>query len=162
MSKLHTKRIKKLLISVAIPLAIWFFGSYFTMTQIDTWYLTLNKPFFNPPNWIFWPVWTLLYILIGISFYLVWREKFGKKKKRQKVLWVYSIQLFLNFTWSMMFFYFQSPFLWLINILILWYFILWNIFLFHKIKPLSGYLLVPYLLWVTFATLLNFSIYILN
>lgn len=150
----------KMFLSIILPLTIGFIGSYFTLDAINNWYITLNKPFFNPPNWIFWPVWTLLYILIWISFYLVWSKWFWRNKNRVKI--VYFLQLFLNFTWSFSFFYLENPLLWLINIALLWLVIIYNIVLFYKIDKISWYLLIPYLLWVSFASALNLFIYLLN
>lgn len=150
----------KLIISIWVPLLIWFTSSYFTFTSINDWYLNLNKPSFNPPNWIFWPVWTSLYILIWISFYLVWINNFWKEKLKVKI--IYFLQLFFNFTWSIAFFYLHSPLLWLVNIAILWILILLNIIYFYRVKKLAWYLMIPYILWVSFASLLNFYIFILN
>ena len=154
------KKIFKLLISIFIPLIIGFLGSFFTSSSVNTWFLTLNKPFFNPPSFLFAPVWTTLYIMIGLSFYLVWSKNFGKEK--QKVIGIYFLQLFLNLLWSLSFFGLQSPLLGLINIIVLWLVILANIILFFRVSKKASYLLVPYLLWVSFATILNFSIFILN
>lgn len=150
----------KCLVSVAIPLAVGALGSFFTMESVGTWYTTIEKPFFNPPNWIFGPVWTLLFILMGVAFYLVWKKNFGNDK--QKTIGIYAAQLVLNFVWSILFFALHSPLLALINILILWVLIFLNIKIFGKIDPKAGYLLVPYLAWVSFATLLNASIVWLN
>lgn len=150
----------KLAISITIPILVWLISSLFTINSISDWYTTLEKPSFNPPNWIFWPAWTILYILMWISFFLIWRKKYAKHKKR--LFTIYFTQLFFNFTWSIVFFYLESPFLWLINILILLVLIVYNIKIFSKTSKLSWILLVPYLLWVTFATILNFSIFILN
>lgn len=154
------KNIFKFIFSLFIPLFIGFTSSFFTMNSINSWYINLEKPFFNPPNWIFWPVWTILYIMIWLSFYLVWKKWFWKQKNR--LILIYSIQLFLNFLWSFSFFYFKSPLLWLINIILLLIFIILNIIEFYKSNKISWYLLIPYLLWVMFATILNFSIFILN
>lgn len=154
------KNIYKLTLSLSIPLFIGFISSFFTMNSIDSWYTNLEKPFFNPPNWIFWPVWTILYIMIWISFYLIWKKWFWKQKN--KLILVYSIQLLLNFLWSFSFFYFKSPTLWLINIIILLIFIILNIIYFYKSNKIAWYLLFPYLIWVIFATILNFYIFILN
>lgn len=150
----------KILLSIWLPLLIWFISSYFTLNSIESWYMTLNKPFFNPPNWIFWPVWTLLYILIWISFYIVWNKWFWKNKNKLKA--VYFLQLFLNFTWSISFFYLENPLLGLINIISLWILIIYNIILFYKVDKKAGFLLIPYLLWVSFASILNLYIYLLN
>lgn len=150
----------KMLFSIWLPLLVWFISSYFTLNSIENWYMDLNKPFFNPPNWIFWPVWTMLYIMIWISFYIIWNKWFWVNKNRVKI--VYFIQLFLNFLWSFSFFYLENPLLWLINIIILWLVIIYNIILFHKVDKKAGFLLIPYLLWVSFATMLNLFIYLLN
>lgn len=154
------KNIIRFIISVLIPILIWFTASFFTVSGIDSWYVDLVKPFFNPPNWIFWPVWTILYIMIWISFYLVWKEGFWNNKTR--LLVIYFIQLSLNFAWSFSFLYFWNPLLGLINIILLLIFIWLNIKVFYDVKKWAGYLLIPYLLWVMFATVLNFSIFILN
>lgn len=154
------KNIIKIIIAVWIPLLLWFIASQFTILYIESWYVYVAKPFFNPPSWIFWPVWTILYIMIGISFYLVWKDDFWKKKTR--LLIIYFLQLALNFAWSFSFFYFWNPLLGLINIIILLVFIWLNIKVFYDVKKSAGYLLIPYLLWVMFATVLNFSIFILN
>lgn len=150
----------KIIISILLPLLIWAVSSYFTFTAIDSWYMTLNKPSFNPPNWIFWPVWTTLYILIWISFFLVWDKWFWKQEIKLKI--VSFLQLFLNFMWSFSFFYLESPLFWLINIWGLWLVIIYNIILFYRVDKKSGLLLIPYLFWVSFASLLNFYIMILN
>lgn len=150
----------KMLFSIWLPLLVWFISSYFTLNSIENWYMDLNKPFFNPPNWIFWPVWTMLYIMIWISFYIIWNKWFWVNKNRVKI--VYFIQLFLNFLWSFSFFYLENPLLWLINIIILWLVIIYNIILFHKVDKKAWFLLIPYLLWVSFATMLNLYIYLLN
>jgi len=150
----------KLLISIAIPLIIGYLGSFFTAVSVTDWYTTINKPPFNPPNWIFAPVWTLLFILIGLSFYLVWSKDFAQKKKL--CLTIYSIQLILNLLWSALFFGLRNPLLGLVEIFVLWLSIITNITVFYRISRASGYLLIPYLLWVSFATILNFSIVILN
>ncbi|MBC8489997.1 MAG: tryptophan-rich sensory protein [Ignavibacteria bacterium] len=150
----------KLIISILIPLIIGFLGSFFTASSVDSWYATINKPSFNPPGWIFAPVWTTLYILIGLSFYLVWMKNFGEERK--KVIIVYSMQLLFNLLWSVLFFGLKSPLLGLIDIIILLSFIIANTIIFYKISKTAGYLLIPYLLWVSFASILNFSIFQLN
>lgn len=119
-----------------------------------TWYNTLNKPFFNPPSWVFAPAWTILYILMAISAYLIW-----KKKKSLKIFW---IQLALNLSWSPIFFGLKNITLALLVILIMWVYIVKTIKAFTKIDKTAGYLLWPYLAWVTFATILNLSIWLLN
>ncbi|HPD76898.1 MAG TPA: tryptophan-rich sensory protein [Spirochaetota bacterium] len=150
----------KLVISIAIPLFIGFIGSFFTSSSVDTWYKTLKKPDFNPPNWVFSPVWTLLFILIGLSFYIIWKNNFGGKKVL--LLNIFFTQLFANLLWSLFFFGLRSPFLALIDIIVLWLAILVNIIVFYRVSKPAGILLVPYILWVSFAALLNFYLYILN
>lgn len=139
----------------------------FSSAGISIWYIDLNKPFLNPPAWIFGPVWTVLYILMGIASYLVFSKKIlflNKKKKlfRKNSLYIYFLQLVLNFLWSFLFFYFHSPLLALINIVSLWVMILTCILMFYKIHKTAGLLLIPYLLWVSFASYLNFMIFYLN
>jgi|SRR3989344_4608968 len=129
-------------------------GSFFTVSSIPTWYAALNKPAFSPPNFIFGPVWTLLYLLMGVSLYLVWQ-----KKRVPPAFWV---QLILNFSWSIIFFGLKNPALAFVNIVALWIAIFLTIKSFYKINKLAGNLLIPYLLWVTFASFLNLSIVILN
>ncbi|HOK91754.1 MAG TPA: tryptophan-rich sensory protein [Spirochaetota bacterium] len=150
----------KLVISIAIPLFIGFIGSFFTSSSVDTWYKTLKKPDFNPPNWVFSPVWTLLFILIGLSFYIIWKNNFGGKKVL--LLNIFFTQLFANLIWSLFFFGLRSPFWALIDIIVLWLAILVNIIVFYRVSKPAGILLVPYILWVSFAALLNFYLYILN
>jgi translocator protein len=154
------KNFFKLLVSLAIPLIIGFLGSFFTSSSVDSWYKTINKPFFNPPNWIFGPVWTFLFILIGLSFYFIWIKGFGKDKA--KTIIIFSLQMFFNLLWSFLFFGLKSPLLGLFGIIILLFFILANIFVFYKISKIAGLLLLPYFFWVCFAFILNISIVILN
>ncbi|MFA5382405.1 MAG: TspO/MBR family protein [Candidatus Micrarchaeia archaeon] len=157
-------KIKKILILIGfifLCLLAGIIGSFFTASNIPTWYEGLNKPSFNPPNWLFGPVWTALYILMGISAYLIYSK--GLKKKEIKfALSIFGIQLILNTLWSILFFGFKSPIFGLICILFLWVFILFTIKLFYKIDKKAAYLLIPYILWVSFATILNYFILILN
>ncbi|HEQ65378.1 MAG TPA: tryptophan-rich sensory protein, partial [bacterium] len=118
-----------------------------------------NKPTFTPPNWLFAPAWTLLFLLMGIALYLISESK-SEHKNRSLV--VFGIQLFLNFFWNVLFFGLKNPALALAEIVLLWFIILYNIYLFMKINKVAGWLMVPYLLWVAFATLLNYYIYMLN
>lgn len=130
-------------------------GSLFT--SIGSWYENLNKPIFNPPNWVFGPAWTLLYILMGLAFYYIWKKGYCKK-----CFFIYFIQLFLNLLWSFLFFTLQNPLLAFINIILLWLAILLCIVWFYKVSRIAAYLFIPYLLWVSFASLLNLFIIILN
>lgn len=133
----------------------------FTINAIPSWYSTLNKPPFSPPNFVFGPVWTILYMLMGLSAFLVW-QKGMKKEKVKNALKLFALQLFLNFIWSILFFGLRSPLLGLIDILILWGLILITMIKFHRVSRPAAYLLIPYILWVSFATILNFSILLLN
>lgn len=148
------KNFPKLIFSIGICLGVGFLGSFFTVDSIPIWYATLNKPFFSPPNWIFAPVWTILYLLIGVSLYLVWEKR--------TVPQVFLVQLILNGIWSIIFFGMKNPTLALIDIIALWVAITLTIKAFSKINKLAGKLLYPYLVWVSFATILNLSIVLLN
>lgn len=130
-------------------------GSFFTFQSVSTWYPTLIKPPFNPPAFVFGPVWTTLYLLMGISLYLVW----GKKKTNLKWFWA---QLILNALWSLVFFGLKSPILGLLVILLLEISIILTIKSFSRINKTATYLLYPYLAWVSFATILNLSLVLLN
>ena len=147
----------RVIISIAVTLAVGFIGSIFTTPSIATWYTTINKPSFNPPNWIFGPVWTCLFILMGISFYLIWQRRLTTK-----ALAIFTLQLILNVLWSVLFFYLKSPSLAFIEIIFLWATILANIVIFYSISKTAGLLLVPYILWVSFASFLNYMIISLN
>lgn len=136
-------------------------GTPFTVSAVTTWYTTLNKPFFSPPNWIFGPVWTTLYALMGISLYLIWSQGV-KDAKVKHAVWYFVAQLSLNFLWSLLFFGLQNPLLGLVDIIVLWIAILLTIRAFYPLSKTAAYLLLPYLAWVSFATLLNFSIVLLN
>lgn len=154
----------KLLISVIGCELIGILGTPFTTAAIPTWYVTLNKPFFAPPNWLFGPAWTLLYLLMGLAFYLIWKQnaKAQKAKKIQAAKKIFFAQLFLNFIWSPIFFGLRSPFLGLLIIILMWTLIIATIYKFYSLSKWAAYLLIPYLLWVTFATALNGAIWILN
>jgi len=150
-----------LLISIIICEAAGLIGSVFTSSAIPTWYAALAKPGFNPPNWVFAPVWAILFLLMGISLYLVWVK--GTNAKRAKpALIIFFAQLVLNILWTILFFGLQLPLAAFIEIVILWLFILWAIIRFYQLSKPAAYLLIPYILWVSFAATLNFSIFVLN
>jgi len=136
-------------------------GSVATMPNIPTWYRSLIKPPLNPPNWIFGPVWTLLFALMGIAAFLIWQKGFTKKSVTYALTW-FCIQFIFNVLWSFLFFGARSPIAGLICISILWVSIVRTIQLFINIDKTAGYLLIPYLLWVSFATYLNMGIAFLN
>ena len=136
-------------------------GSVFTMPAIPGWYAGIAKPSFNPPNWIFGPVWTLLYALMGLAAYLVYEKGF-KRPEVKKALTVFAAQLLLNTLWSIVFFGAHRILGAAVVIVLLWALILATILLFYRISKAAAYLLVPYIFWVTFATVLNISLYVLN
>ncbi|MBN9293354.1 MAG: tryptophan-rich sensory protein [Flavobacteriia bacterium] len=150
----------KFLASIILPLSLGAIAGIATAQSIPEWYATLNKPSFNPPNWIFGPVWTTLYIFMGISLFLVWKQDPGRERNRS--ILIFLLQLLLNFAWSFIFFYFRMIDFALIEIILLWIIIVVMLVLFYKIKPIASYINIPYLLWVTFATVLNASYYFLN
>ncbi|MBK7631969.1 MAG: tryptophan-rich sensory protein [Ignavibacteriales bacterium] len=150
----------KLIISILLPLSVGAAAGMFTSQAVPTWYASLNRPSFSPPNWVFGPVWTSLYILLGISFFLIWKEE--ASKERDLAIKLFSIQMLLNFAWSFLFFYFNLIGAALIEIILLWISIAAMIYLFYKIKPVAAYMNIPYLLWVSFATFLNAGYYFLN
>lgn len=157
---------KRLIISLALPQLAGVVGSLFTMSAIPTWYATLQRPSFSPPNWLFGPAWVTLYILMGISVYLVWsayaKASAGQSKKLKTALWLFWIHLFFNAIWSIIFFGLQNPGLAFINVIILWFLIIALMVKFWKINRWATYLLIPYLLWVSFASVLNYFIWYLN
>ena len=147
----------KLIISIVICQLAGAVGALFTADSVGTWYLTLNKPSFNPPSWIFGPVWTTLYILMGIALYIVW-----KNKNSGFAIPVFVIQLVLNSLWSFLFFGTKNIQFAFIEIIFLWVSILLCIILFYRISKPAAYLLVPYILWVSFASVLNYELMRLN
>ena len=151
----------KLLVAVSVCLLAGFVGSIFTTPAISTWYITLNKPALNPPNWIFAPVWTTLFILMGISLFLVLQEDM-KKIETKIAIGFFAGQLILNILWSILFFGFHSPLAGLIEVGFLWIAILFTIISFWRVSKVSAILLLPYLFWVSFASILNFLIWELN
>jgi len=150
----------KLIASLLLPLVVGGIAGMFTTAAIPGWYATLNQPSFNPPNWVFGPVWTTLYIILGISLFLIWRLE--ASKERNQAILVFTVQLLLNFCWSFFFFYFKLIGVALVDILVLWVSIFIMLIRFYKLKPLAAYINVPYLLWVTFATALNAAYFFLN
>ncbi|NAS12760.1 TspO/MBR family protein [Poritiphilus flavus] len=148
-------------IAVGICLLIGFLSSFATQSSVNDWYLTLNKPEFNPPNWIFAPVWTVLYILMGIAAGLVWAKGFYHIWVKT-ALYYFGFQLIFNALWSVVFFGLKSPFWALLTILVLLTLILATIKWFKVVSKAAAYLLVPYFIWVCFATLLNYKIWEMN
>ena len=154
------QRIKRLVISLIIPQLAGVIGSVFTAPNIQGWYAGLNKPWFVPPNWLFAPAWTTLFILMGLALFLVWERGWANIRGRPGQ--AFGVQLVLNVLWSVLFFGLRSPLLGLIGIAVLWVAIAYNIRVFWRVRKASGYLLVPYIAWVSFAALLNLWIFLLN
>jgi len=149
---MNFKNLLKLIISILICESAGVLGSFFTTPAIKTWYVFLDKPSFSPPNWVFGPAWVLLYALMGVAIYLVW-PKLSK---------LFAAQLIVNALWPVLFFGLKNPVLGLVDIVILWVLILMLLFRFYRLNKASFWLFVPYFLWVSFASVLNLSIWLLN
>jgi len=154
------KHLFPLLISILLALSAGFIGSFFTTPSISSWYAFINKPSFSPPNWLFAPVWTLLYILMGIAAFLIWQKRDNQKTKQ--ALRFYGTQLILNALWSIIFFGMHNPGLAFLEIIFLWSFILITLIKFYQINKIAGLLFIPYLLWVSFALILNLFVWMIN
>lgn len=154
-------KILQLILAIMISQSAGLIGSFFTRSAIPVWYAGLNKPAFNPPNWIFAPVWTTLYALMGIASYFIWQKR-GSSPLVTPALVLFGIHLALNTLWSVLFFGLKNPGAAFIEIIILWLMILALIVIFYKIDHKAAWLLVPYFLWVSFASVLNYSIWRLN
>jgi len=150
----------KLIASILLCQLAGSIGSLVTFSSITGWYLTLNKPFFTPPNWAFGPVWLTLYLLMGISLFIVWNKRLNKKTR--PAIQIFGLQLGLNILWSIVFFGFQSISAGLVVIVLMWFAILWTMLRFWKISKPAAWLLVPYIVWVTIATALNAGVWLLN
>jgi len=151
--------IKKLFYSFIACIGSGTIGALFTAQSIDNWFKFLNKPFFSPPNWVFGPVWTILYIMMGISLYIVWTTNRHVSKLTYAF---FGTQLALNTVWSAVFFGLRSISGGLMIIIGLWLAIAATIRKFHQVSKLASWLLAPYLVWVSFAIVLNYSLYRLN
>jgi translocator protein len=165
----YRKDILRLGISIAIPLMAGVIGSIFTSESVSTWYQTIEKPSFSPPNWLFGPVWTTLYVMMGVSLFLVWRattstSTFLKERSREKIaaLIAFGSQLILNVLWSFIFFGLRSPQLAFAEIIILLISIVVTLVIFYKISRIAAVLMIPYAVWVAFASFLNLQIWLLN
>lgn len=147
-------------VCLGLPLAVGAFGGIATASSVTTWYAGLTKPVFNPPSWIFGPVWTTLYLMMGVALFLVWRT--GATAQRNRALGLFFVQLALNGAWSFLFFGMERPDLALVNIVLLDVAIFATIHVFRPLSRPAAALLVPYLLWCLFATVLNGAIWNLN
>ena len=156
------QKIARIVLVVTTCLVIGYLSGTVTRESITTWYPTLVKPIFNPPNWIFAPVWTLLYAMMGVAGGIIWNHLETNKEQVKKAFAFFIIQLALNALWSYLFFGLHNPLLALLEIIILWLMIFETYVQFKSINKLAGWLLIPYLAWVSFATILNSSIWWLN
>jgi translocator protein len=157
---MRTSNIFPIILCIALPLVVGGISGLATSGNINTWYATLNKPVFNPPNWIFGPVWTALYVLMGISLFMIWKSPAGDS--RNFALAIFGIQLVLNFAWTFIFFYFKQTGWAFFEIILVWLSVLAMIIIFYRISKPAALMQIPYLLWVSFATILNGSIWNLN
>ena len=156
------QKIFRIIVVLMTCLVVGYLSGMVTRDSITTWYPTLVKPSFNPPNWIFAPVWTILYIMMGVAGGMVWNRMEQDAESVKKAFMFFIIQLALNAIWSLLFFYLHNPFLSLIEIVLLWLLIFETYTQFKKIDKVAGMLLIPYLAWVSFAMVLNGSIWWLN
>jgi benzodiazapine receptor len=152
---------KKLIFSLVICQLAGIISRFFTTASTRTWYNTLAKPSFTPPDWMFGAIWSLLFIFMGIALFLVWTAEVPTKTKQIAMI-LFFIQLLLTSAWNFLFFALKSPLSGFINILVLIIFILLTMFTFYPICKKAGYLLVPYLLWIVFSAILNYSVWALN
>lgn len=155
------KKIKPYVISIAIALAVGGLAAWLTRDSMEI-YSMINQPALAPPGWLFPVVWSVLYVLMGISAALVYTNKEASPAEKRRALKIYGLQLIVNFFWTLIFFNLRNwlfAFIWLV---LLWILIIVMIVRFVRIKPVAGWLQIPYLLWVTFAAYLNFMIYLLN
>ena len=161
MEKSRVKTYTRLILSIVVCQIAGIIGSFLTTPAIPTWYARLRKPDFAPPNWVFVPVWMLLYLLMGISLFILWNAGLEKSNVRKSVA-IFSVQLVLNIFWSYFFFGLQSPLLGLVEIIALWVAIVLTIVFSFRVSKVAASLLIPYLLWVSFASYLNYLVMILN
>ncbi len=159
---MNTNEIIAIILFPCLTLIIGSLGGIITAKKIPTWYNRLIRPKFNPPNWLFGPVWTILYLSIGFSGYLIWSKEQSFSEIHKTEWAVYFIQLILNFIWTPLFFGFNLLLISAIEIILLDLFILSNIILFAKINIVAGLILIPYFIWVSFASYLNWSFWYLN
>ena len=156
------QKIVRIALVVSTCLLIGYFSGMVTKDSVTTWFPTLVKPVFNPPSWVFFPVWTVLYILIGVAGGMIWNHLETNKELVRKAFLFFIIQLVLNALWTYLFFGLHNPLLAFIEIILLWLFIFETYNQFKKIDKIASYLFIPYLAWVSFAMLLNGSIWWLN
>lgn len=161
MANMKLGSVYKLIISIVVSLCAGGIGSIFTFSKIPTWYAALEKPFFTPPDWLFAPAWTTLYVLMGVAAFYVWRAGSDKSEVRVALV-TFLIQLIFNALWSVVFFGLESLFYGVVVIVALWVIILFTIIRFYRVSRVGAWLLIPYILWVTFASALNTGVWLLN
>ncbi len=154
------KEAVRLILSLGVCLLAAIIGTIFTAPAISTWYASLNKPFFNPPDWVFAPVWTILYILMGLALFLIWRAP--KVKHTNEALMLFGAQLIFNIIWSIVFFGFKSLPGSVLAIILLLLLLLLTTARFYTVDRRAAYLLIPYVIWVAFATVLNIAVFLMN
>lgn len=160
-SMLHVTHPRAFVVALIIPQLAGVIGSFFTFPAISEWYQGLQMPLLAPPNWVFGPVWTTLFLLMGVALYLVWKAG-ASRREVHLALSVFGVQLVLNSLWSILFFGMRNPGVAFAEILILWLMIVATIVTFWRVARVAAWLLVPYLAWVSFAAYLNFMIWQLN
>ena len=159
--RLQIQSFPKLAAAILFCIIVGSIGSLVTITGPGSWYASLQKPFFAPPNWVFAPVWITLFVLMGIALYLVWQS--GTEKRDVRIaLGIFCVQFFFNVIWSFLFFGLKSPLLGFIDILILWVMIVVTLWAFYLVKKSAAYFLIPYIAWVTLAAALNGAVYFMN
>ncbi len=151
----------KLIVCLTATLGVGYLGSLYTTPAIDSWYAGLQKPSFNPPNWVFMPVWTVLYVLMAVAAFLIWRSA-APIAQKAPALAAFAVQLGLNLLWSVLFFGLRKPAYALLEIVVLWAMIIVTMVLFNRVSRVAALLLTPYLAWVTFAAVLNSELWRLN
>jgi len=159
--RMTIKSFPKLAAAVLFCIIMGSLGSLFTITGPASWYASLAKPFFTPPDWVFGPVWITLFTLMGIALYLVWESGMEKPEVKKAVI-VFGAQFVLNVLWSFLFFGLRSPLLGLADIILLWVLIAATIVFFYRVRKGASYLLIPYLAWVSLAMALNAGVYLMN
>jgi tryptophan-rich sensory protein len=157
---MNLNKFLKLMLCLAIPLLVGSIAGFATTPNIKEWYQYLQKPVFSPPNWIFGPMWTLLYIIMGVGLYLIWESE--KNELRTRALKVFFIQLAFNFAWSFIFFEFRLTGVAFFEIILVWISVLAMIITFYPVNKKAALLQIPYILWVTFASALNGAVWYLN
>lgn len=158
---MNVSAVGRLIVSILVPQLVGFTSGLVTVSAVREWYVTLVRPSFAPPTWVFGPVWTAIYLIMGIAAFVVWQRGLGTPLVR-RALGVFVAQLALNWLWSVLFFGMRAPGVALLDIVLLWALIAWCTILFFRVRTVAGALMVPYLAWVTFATALNFEFWRLN